>query len=828
MSAFDDLGKDLRHGLRLLGNNPGFTTVAVLTLALGIGANAAIWSVVDGVLLSPLPYRDPGRLVRVYHANPGQGVEDGAFSPQDFDDLVRAAAAGGSWESLAAWWFTPGLSGMNLTGEGEPRRLATAMVSRDFFSTLGVAAARGRTLSPEENVPGADRVAVLSDRLWRQAFGADPGIAGRTVLLDGERFTVAGVMPADFQFPSREVDLWAPISLIGEDDIPHLRALRWMEVVGRLVPGRDARRGLDAAGAETDALLARLAAAYPESNEGWTAARLVPLHESLVGDVRQALLVLLGAVAGVLLIACANLANLLLARATARGRELAIRSALGAARRRLLRQLLTESLLLSLAGGAVGLLLAQWGVRALVALASGDLPRPDAIQLDARVAAFTFAVSLATGLAFGLLPALKASSVGYGAQRRGRPGDLHAALKEGGRGGAGRGGSRARGALIVAETAVAVVLLAASGLMLQSFWRLTRVDPGVETEGVLALSISIPDTKYESREQLGAYRDELIRRLEALPGVLAVGGGKTLPFAGGGEPYSFTIPGRTGALAELQPQAGAFIVTPGYFRALGIPVLSGRAFTDRDGADSPPALVVNRALARQVWPGEEAVGKTLLLGDAAIEVVGVVGDVRSDGLAADPGGAVYVPAALAPRSTVKLFVRTAGDPLALAAAAREAIWQVDRDQPISEIATLRELVARDLARPRFLTLLLGLFGALALGLAAVGLYGVIAYAVGRRTHEIGIRMALGAAPHRVLVGVLGRALALTGAGLALGLLGALATTRLLSGLLFGVAPTDPATLVAVALVLSATALAASLQPARRATRVDPLAALREE
>ena len=810
---------DLRYALRTLAKSPGFTFVALLTLGLGIGANAAIFSVVQGVLLRPLPYQEPERLVRVLHTHAEQGVMDGAFSPQDFDDLTRELAGPrGPWERLGAYFFTPGQSGMTLTGEGEPRRLEAAMVSAGFFPALGVEAARGRTLRPEENVPGADRVVLLSDRLWRRSFGADPRIVGGTLRLDGEAYTVAGVMPPSFQFPAREVDVWAPISLIAEDDIPHRRSLRWMHVVGRLRPGTS----LERADVQTDALLARLAAAYPDSNEGWSAGRVVPLHEALVGDVRPALVVLLAAVAGVLLIACANLANLLLARATTRGRELAVRAALGAGRRRLVRQLLIESVVLALAGGALGLLLAAWGVDALVALAAGDLPRPDEVRPDAGVVAFTFGLSLLTGLAFGLLPAFRAS----------RLAGLHEVLKIRGRsgapvrgGGGGRGRSLARNGLIVAETALAVVLLVGAGLMLRSFRALLDVDPGFRAENVLSLSLNFPDTIEEGRR--AALRAEIIRRVEALPGVIAAGGAKTLPLGGGGEPYGFSVPGRSGALAEVQPQAGGFIVTPGYFRALGIPVLAGRAFTERDGEEHP-VIVVNRALARQVWPGEPAVGKTLMLGEFRLEVVGVVGDVRSAGLAADPGSAVYIPSTLAPRSTMKLFVRTASDPLALAGAVRETIWQVDRDLPISDVAALPQVVAEDVARPRFLSVLLALFGALALTLAAVGLYGVVAYGVGQRTHEIGIRMALGAGRGRVLRGVVGQGMGWTLLGLALGLAGAFAATRLLAGLLFGVAPTDAVTFAGVALLLAAAAALASWVPARRAAATDPLTALRSE
>ncbi|HEX5759970.1 MAG TPA: ABC transporter permease [Thermoanaerobaculia bacterium] len=804
---------DLRYGLRTLAKSLGFTLVALLTLGLGIGANAAIFSVVQGVLLRPLPYQEPERLVRVFHAHAEQGVMDGSFSPQDFDDLRRELLRDdGAWERLGAWFFVPGHSTMTLTGQGEPRRLEAAMVSADFFPILGVQAARGRTLLPEENVSGRDRAVVLSHRFWRRAFAADPRIVGGALRLEGERFTVAGVMPPSFQFPAREVDLWAPISLIGEDDIPHLRGLRWMQVAGRLRPGAT----LASAGAQTDALLGRLAIAYPDTNEGWGAARLLPLQEALVGDVRPALVVLLAAVAGVLLIACANLANLLLARAATRGRELAVRAALGAGRRRLLRQLLTESVLLALAGGVLGLFLAVWGVDALVALAAGELPRPDEVTPDARVVAFTFAVSLLTGLAFGLLPALRAS----------RP-DLQGGLKEGGRGGSeGRGRSAARNGLVVAETALAVVLLVAAGLMLRSFWSLVHVDPGFRAENVLSLSLTFPE--YPEPAQLAAARDEVIRRVGELPAVIAAGASKTLPLEGGGEPYGFTVPGRAGALAEVQPQAGTFIVSPGYFRALGIPLLAGRIFTARDDDGERPVVVVNRAFSRQLWGGEEAVGKTLLLGEIPLEVVGVVGDVRSGGLAAEPGSAVYIPQSLAPRSDMKLFLRTAADPLALAGAVREAIWGFDRDLPISDVAALPQVVAEDVARPRFLTILLGLFGALALTLAAVGLYGVVAYGVGQRTHEIGIRMALGARRGQVLAGVVAQGMSWTLLGLALGLAGAFAASRLLAGLLFGVAPTDALTFAGVAVVLAAAALLASWLPARRAASIDPLTALRSE
>ncbi|MGH8168566.1 MAG: ABC transporter permease, partial [Woeseiaceae bacterium] len=568
--------QDLRYALRTLQKSPGFTAVAVLTLALGIGANTAIFSVVDSVLLRPLSYAEPDRLVRVLHNAPEDGfaVSRGAFSPQDFEDLKRDNNV---YEQLAAYHFLPGQSKTSLVGVGEPRELETAFVSSEFFSVLGVAAGLGRVPAAEENTPGADRVAVLSNGFWERAFGADRGIVGRKISLDGETFTVIGVMPATFDFPSREAEVWLPLSRIGEDDIPHIRGLRWMEALGRLAPGVSG----EAATSATNAVLRQLEAEYPDTNEGWGSATVQGLRDSLVGDVRPALLILLGAVALVLLIACANLANLLLARGSSRGRELAIRAALGANRGRVVRQLLTESVALAVAGGAVGLALAYQGLETLVDLSAGTIPRPEQIDLDLRIAAFALAVSLLTGIVFGLLPSLQVSRAG-----------VQQTLNEGGRGATdGPRSQGVRGFLVIAQTAVAVVLLIGAGLLIRSFWNLTHVDPGFAADNVLTVSIRTPSEVLES-ERRDEYRREILRGIENLPGVLAVGGSKTVPLHGGGEAYSFSIPGRP---EPITPESGVVIVTPGYFRALGVPVLQGRDLTHADDTDGAQVLMVNQA-----------------------------------------------------------------------------------------------------------------------------------------------------------------------------------------------------------------------------------------
>lgn len=807
MSAMRD---DLRFALRALRKSPGFTAVAVLTLALGIGANTAIFSVVHNVLLQPLRLAEPDRLVRLFHDAPegGFATTRGAFSPPDFEDLQRDNPA---FARLAAYYFIAGQSETSLIGGGAPQELDTAFVSADFFSLLGVPPLLGRTPGAADNVPGADSVVVLSHGLWQGRFGAGPGIIGNTVTLDGASFTVIGVMPPAFDFPSREAAMWVPLSLIGEDDIPTTRGLRWMEVVGRLAPGVT----VAAADGAVDSVMQRLAQEYPDTNEGWSGVTVQTLKASLVGDVRPALFVLFGAVALVLLIACANLANLLLARGSARGREFAVRIALGASRGQIVRQLLTESLVLALIGGVLGLGLAWMGVDALLALSAGTIPRPDEIGLDVRVALFALGASLVTGILFGLAPSVAAS----------KP-DLQDALGDGGRSSsAGRRSHGMRGVLVIAQTALAVVLLAGAGLLIRSFWNLTHVDPGFSGENVLSLSISTPSEVILDDDRRAVYRREILSRIENLPGVLAVGGSKTVPLHGGGEGYSFTLPGRAEPVA---PDSGVLIVTPGYFRALGIPLLQGRDFTNADEAASALVLVVNEAFARRYLPGRNAVGETLQLGEAELRIVGMVGDVRTDAIAREPAPAVYAPAYLLPRSSMKLFIRTASDPLQIAAAVREAIWDVNPNQPVSNVTTMRQVMSETVSRPRFFTLLLGAFAGLAMVLAALGVYGVIAYSVSRRTYEIGIRMALGARAGNVLRMAIAQGLAPAVTGLVIGLAAAFLLAGLLSSLLYGVGAADPATFAGVAVLLVLVALLAGWLPARRAARVNPASALRQE
>ena len=805
----DTLLQDIRYALRTLRRTPGFTLVAVLTLALGIGLNTAIFSVVNGVLLRPLPYQNPDQLVRLHHVHPEKAAEGGPFSPQDLED-VRAGANG--FEGLAAYIFEPGETALNLSADGgEPAVVQGASVSKEFFSLLGVNAAVGRTLRPEENVPGSDRVAVLSDALWRSRYNADPAIVGRTVTLEDRPTTIVGVMPASFTFPGREADVFIPISLIGEDDIPSQRDLRWMEVVGRLRPGATPEAAVNS----VNSVLGRLAAEHAASNEGWGRARIETLRDAIVGPVRPALLVLLGTVFLVLLVACANLANLLLARASAREREVAIRTALGAGRGRLVRQMLTESVVLALAGGALGLGLAVFGVRALLALSAGTIPRPDAVGVDGRVALFALLLSLGTAVLFGLVPALRAA--------RGSTSDT---LRDGGRGGSERRGGTTRAALVLAQTAAAMVLLVGAGLLVNSFYRLMNVDPGFRSENVLMASLDIIE-KYETTAERNGYRDELIRRVGEIPGVVAVGASKTLPLRGGGDTYEYTLPGRSGPDAVMAPASGTMIVTASYFKALEIPLVRGRLFEPADDKPEAPAvMLINQAAARRYFPGTDPVGQTVKIKNTPLTVIGVVGDVRNEGLASAAEPAVYFSFGLAPRRSTQLFIRTSGSPEAIATAVRQAIHAVDAQQPIADVRTLDSALSETVAQPRFFTLLLTIFGSVAVFLAALGLYGVVAYSVTRRTTEIGIRMALGARARDVVRMVVRSSVWPTAGGILAGAFAALLLGRAMASMLFEVRPADPMTFGAAALLLASVAVVASWLPARRASRIEPTRALR--
>lgn len=802
--------RELRFSLRGLLRRPGFALLVVATLALGTGAAVTVFSVADAVLLRPLPFRDAERLVRIGHVRPGSASPGRSFSPQDVEDL---AAAHPGLASVASWEYFPNQSGKTLTGSGEAERLTASGVSGAFFDTLGVPALLGRAFGPDDDRPGKNEVAVISWTLWQQRFGGDPSIVGRPLVLDGRPYRVVGVMPRVFEFPTSEVAVWYPLSNVGEDAVPHRRDVRWLNAIGRLRPDAtplSARAGLDA-------LFSRLARQYPSSNDGFDRALVVPLRTALTGSVRTPIWVLFGAVSVVLLIGCVNVANLLLARATTRRREIGIRAALGASRARLAGEILGESLLLAVAGGGLGLLVARWGIDALAAAAGGYVPGAAGIGMDARVVAFAIALSVATALLFGLLPALDASRK-----------SLASALESaGGRGGTDtRSGLALRRGLVVGEIALAAALLVGAGLLLKSFWRLTHAESGIRPDSVLTLSVTLPESAF-TEEKDPAYRAAILGAVRALPGVLAAGASKTLPLHSGGEAYGFTVEGRP-ELATVKPEGGAVIVTTGYFEALGIPILRGRDFTADDMETSRPVLLVNRSLARRLWGDADPIGRGLMFGQYRLEVIGLAGDVRENGLARVAPPAVYVPMSRFPRGTMKLFLRTAGDPAVLAAPARAAIHRYDPNLPVSGVAPLTAVVEDTVTRPRFLTLLVSVFGAAALVLAAIGVYGVIAFSVARRTREIGVRIALGAARADVWRLVLREGLTLSAGGLALGCVLALSLSRSLRSVLFETPAQDPATLAAVAVTLLGAAAVACAVPARRAASLDPQEALRAD
>jgi len=809
-SVLADFWNDLRYAIRLQRKNPGFTIVAVIALALGIGANTAIFSVVNTVLLRPLPYKDPERLVMVWEEATKAGYPQDTPAAANFVDWRDQNQ---SFEGMAA--ITD--DSFNLTGSGDPERLEGQRVSTNLFPLLGVEPQIGRVFTAAEDQPGNERVVLLSYGLWQRRFGGDAGIVGKSLQLSGAGYTVVGVMPARFQFPTADDEVWVPIAFTQEDAANRDR--HYLRVVGRLKPGVT----LAQAQADMSTIATRLQQQYPQSNTDLGAV-ITPLHEHLVGDIKPALLILLGAVGLVLLIACANVANLLLARAAVRQKEIAVRVALGARRSRLIRQFLTESVSLSLLGGLVGLVIAYVGLIVLKAFIPENISQARAISIDYKVLGFTLLVSLATGLIFGLAPALQ--SIRFNQAET---------LKEGGRDAAtGGSGKRLRSLLVMAEVAISLVLLIGAGLLINSFLRLRNVDPGFRAENLLTMKIVLPDLKYERKIQRSAFYTDLVQRVQSLPGVRSAAVTTNLPLYLQGNSISISIEGRPEPPPGQEPIIVTRIISPGYFDTMTIPLLKGRPLTDQDTDDSPNVVVIGESMARRYWPGEEAVGKRIAVGRVKsqedwLQIVGVVKDVRQFELTADPKPQMY----LTHRQygffdAQDLVVKTDVDPASMAGAVRKAVWEIDKDQPVSDIRPMETILADSIARQRFSMLLLAIFASVALVLAAVGIYGVMSYSVAQRTHEIGIRMALGAQTSAVLKLAVGYGLKLVAAGIGIGLVAAFALTRVMSTLLFGVTATDPTTFTLISLLLVAVAAIASYIPARRATRVNPIIALRYE
>ena len=806
----DTLKQDIKYAVRRLLKSPAFTAVALLTLALGIGANTAIFSVVHAVLLKPLPYADPGNIVSIFHLSEGRRT---TMSGPNFYDVTKLSK---TLADAAAYTRSRQI----LTGRGEPVRLDGAQVSASLFNLLGVRPLLGRPFRPEDNQPGNTRVAILSYNLWQQRFGGNPKVVGTTMTLDGVSHEIVGVMPQGFSFPAARM-LWTPIAY-SEDFTTKQRGAWYLQAIGRVRAGSTPEQS----NAEVEAIARQLAQKYPDSNEGLAMGTL-PLHEAMVGDIRKSFGLLLGAVGFVLLIACVNVANLLLARAASRENEMAVRAALGAARGRIIRQLLTESLILGAVGGALGLLVAVWGVEALLAMEPAGIPRLADVSVDPFVIAFTMGLSLLTGLLFGVVPAMQAARSG-----------ISSTLKEGGRGYmSSRGSARMRSALVIAEVALAVTLLAGAGLLIRSFGKLAAVDPGFKVAPALAFDLSLPDSRYEEEARQIAFFDQLIPKLRAIPGVESAAAVISLPLSGSSIVLTFEVAGRPPLPPSQEPAMQVRVATPEYFSTIGIPLKRGRLFSDDDRWGSTQVVVITEAAAKQYFPGEDPIGKRITLGwgrgpgkpSAGGEVVGIIGDIKDEGLAEPDPPQIYLPYRQWPIASMSVVMKTAVPPTTVTEAARRAVYSIDGNLPVSNTRTLEQIVAKSISQPRFYMTLLAIFAGVAVALAAIGIFGVLSYAVAQRTREIGIRMALGAHQRTVLGLIVKEAMLMAAGGVLLGLLLAVPLTRwLVAKLLFETPANDPLTFFSVAGTLTLIAMLAAYVPARRATRVDPMIALRAE
>ncbi|QQS47461.1 MAG: ABC transporter permease [Acidobacteriota bacterium] len=815
----ENLIRDLKFGLRSLLKARSFLIISVIALAIGIGANTAIFSVVNSILIKPLPYRDSDRLVMLYHHYPKLELK-ASVSAVGYNHYRKNVK---SFESLGA--FTGWAA--NLTGIDVPERLTGGAVTHTFFSTLGVSPARGRTFQPDEEVAGKNRVVVLTDGLWKRRFGGAPDMVGRSIMLNGENYTVIGIMHPDFRFGSefgQEVEIYTPAVFTPPQLDPNNWGFEFLTVLARLKPGVS----LEASQTELNGIATGvrrdvMEEADPTKADKWTLL-LEDFREIIVGDIRPALRILMLAVGLVLLIACANVANLQLARASSRQREMALRSALGAGRGRIIRQLLTESLLLAVIGGVCGLLLAWAGIKLLVAISPENIPRTHEIGIDSMTLAFTIGVSILTGLLFGLAPAWQTSRT-----------DLHETLKEGGRTGASFTRGRVRSLLVVGEVAVALALLIGAGLLIRSFLKVQEVAPGFRQDKLLIMQLSLPDTKYPEPADRDRFYQSMIEKVRAIPGVQAAGINSSVPMSGSNSSASFSIEGREVARGEMMPWGNRWFAGPTYFQTMGIPLIRGRYFEERDAVDAPLAAIIDETMARKFWPNEDPIGKRISFsrddnGERAWrEIVGIVGHVKQKGLEGESPVQYYIPQRQMPSGSVYLAIRSMqDDPSSLAGVVRSAIQSIDRELPVFKVRTMEKVVSDSLMPRRFAMILLGSFALIALLLAAVGLYGIMSYSVVQRTHEIGIRMALGARASSVLGMVIKQGMLLTLAGLVLGLTGAFALAQIMSSLVFGIGTTDPLTFSLISVSLLLVAFVASYIPARRATRVDPMIALRYE